>query len=203
LAPAIAKTRSLVERESFIAKLARQLAVSPATIYGDLKQGGPHRAKPSAAISAAVSLEEPLAAKARGTLSQIWRFAVADKDLFQRARVELGEEFCVSLEQKELLALIESLGDGYDFQPALLLNYIPVENEGLRQYLLKLLHINVSEAEAQKWSTELIPIIHREALQRKIEKVNRALIQAGETEEIRRLLQEKMALNERLQTLKG
>lgn len=203
LAPAIAKTKSLVEQDSFIAKLAGKLAVSPAIIYADLKKGGISRAAPPADMAAVKPLQEPLAAKAGETLQQLWRFAVADKNFFCRARVELGENFCATAEQKELLALIEGLGDGYDFQPALLLNYIPAENEGLRQYLLKLLQINVSEAEAQKWSVELIPIIRREAIQRRIHEVSRALAQAGGAEEIRCLLQEKMALDERLHALKG
>ena len=203
LAPAIIKTKSLVERESFIAKLSRRLTVSPATIYADLKKNGLSRAAPPAEAGASPSWQAPLAAKAGETLQQLWRFAVANKDYFQRARVELGEDFCATKEQKELLTLIEGLGDDYDFQPALLLNHIPAENEGLRQYLLKLLHINVSEAEAQKWSTELIPIVRKEALQRRIDQINRALTQAGEEEELRGLLREKMALDERLQALKG
>ena len=203
LAPAIAKTKSLVERESFIAKLARQLAVSPATIYADLKKGGFSYAAPPAGAAAAKPFQEPLAAKASETLQQLWRFAVADKDFFSRARVELGENFCATAEQKELLSLIEGLGEDFDFQPALLLNHIPPENEGLRQYLLKLLQINVSEAADKKWPAELIPIVRREALQRRIDEISRALAQAGSPEEIRSLLQEKMALDERLQALKG
>jgi hypothetical protein len=145
---------------------------------------------------------EPLAAKGSETLQQVWRFAVADKEFCTCARVELGGDFAATMEQKELLSLIESLGDDYSFQPALLLNHIASENEGLRQYLLKLLQINVSEAEAQKWSTELIPIVRAEALQRKIDEISRALQQAAGPEDIRRLLQEKMALDERLQALK-
>ena len=203
LAPAIAKTKSLVEKESFIAKLARQLAVSPATVYADLKKEGASNTAPSITAPAAPLAQAPLAAKGGETLSQLWRFAVADKDFFRRARVELGEDFCATAEQKELLALIEGLGESYDFQPALLLNHIPAENEGLRQYLLKLLQINVSEAEAQKWSTELIPIVRKEALQRRIEEINRAIAQAGGAQNVRSLLQEKIALDERLQAFKG
>ena len=207
LTPAIAKTKSLVERESFIAKLARRLAVSPATIYADLKKGGFARAAPPADVAVSNSLQQPLAAKASETLQQLWRFAVADKDFFFRARMELGEYFASTSEQKELLALLEGMGDDYNFQPALLLNHIPAENEGLRQYLLKLLQINVSEAESQKWSRELIPIVRAEALQRRNNEIQNALPLSGEPDsfspEQRRLLQEKQALAEQKHALKG
>ncbi|MCL1975736.1 MAG: DNA primase [Firmicutes bacterium] len=196
LTSAIAKTKSLVERESFIAKLARELAVSPAIVYADLKKNGYSQVALSANTVIANTLTEPLAAKASDALLQLWRFAVEDKEFFVKARIELGEDFTVTAEQKELAALIENLGEGYDFQPSLLLNYISTENEGLRQYLLKLLQINVSVTEAQKWSTELITIVRADALQKRIEEISHALLKADSDGEIRRLLQEKQKLAE-------
>ena len=202
LVPALAKTKSLVERESFIAKLARQLAVSPASIFAELKKGAAGQAMPQAAPVLPYPNKEPLALKSSETLDLLWRFAIADKELFKKLLTELEEGFAVTTEQKELLALIKGQDKTYGFQPALLFNHIPTENEGLRQYLLKLLEISVSEEQSQR-TTELILVVRIDALKRKIEEINQALGQSGNPADMRRLLQKKMVLDERLHALKG
>jgi len=203
LLPAIAKTSSHVERESFITNLAAKLAVTPQTIYADLRKSGLAITAPRLEPALSPALLGSLSAKASDARKQLWRFAIADKKFFQRARAELGADFATGAEEEQLAALIESLGDGYNFLPASLLNYIAPENEGLRQYLLKLLQINISEEQCQKWAEELIPIVRREALRQKIAQINRDLQQEVNLEAAQQLLRDKMLLDQQLAAMKG
>ncbi|MCL2496731.1 MAG: DNA primase, partial [Clostridiales bacterium] len=203
LLPAIAKTSSHVERESFIAKLALNLAVSPQTIYADLRKSGLAITAPRHELPLSPALQGSLSAKAKDARKQLWRFAIADKSFFLRARAELGDDFAIGAEEEQLAALIESLGESYDFTPASLLNHIGCENEGLRQHLLKLLQISISEEQYQKWAEELITIVRRESLRQKIAQINQALQQESSLEAAQQLLKEKMLLDKQLEAMKG
>lgn len=202
LLPAIAKTASATERESFIRKLAQELGVSVSTVYADLRKSGLRIAEPKPDLAAASAVKQPILADYKAK-SQLLRLALENKNIFEKAKQELAGDFAVTEEESQLITLIEDLGADYDFKPGALFNHIPEEQEGLRQILLKLLQVDIPDEQADKLAEELILAVKQATLAEKIQEINQKLTQTAEQQELRQLLQEKTELNQRLQALKG
>ncbi|MGI5891240.1 MAG: DNA primase [Bacillota bacterium] len=143
LIPAISKTSSHVERDSFIRLLAHRLEVEAEAIYADLAKNGIKIS--NSASKTKVASKKPIIVKSPSlkAINPLFSLLLQDKESFYRMRQETGYDFCRNEEEKKLVELVESLGDNYDWQIVTLLHILPQENEGLRQLLLNLLQAEV------------------------------------------------------------
>ena len=146
LLPALAKARNATERESFIRELSRQLQVNEAAILADLS-----RVQGNAQAPSVRPKPRPADQAGRPANRQLLALSLYDKALFQKAQAELGEDFAATELEAELISLMREAGDAWVGNPASLLNHIGEENEGLREFLLKLI-----EAEAPASDLSLV-----------------------------------------------
>ncbi|MDR2713512.1 MAG: DNA primase [Clostridiales bacterium] len=198
LLPAISKTRSQVERESFIRELANKLSVSTDTIYADLRKSGFAIVPPAQKLSAIPPAENmPIATRAS---SQLLRLMLSDEEIFAKAIEELGPDFGSNPQESQLIKMIIDLGN-YDFQIVSLLHRFDDENEGLRQFLLKLLQVDIPEGDMQKLTAEYICACKITALQKRIGALNEQL-KSGQGD-LQAALREIEELNQELHKLKG
>ncbi len=207
LLPEIAQTPSQVERDSFIRQLAQRLQVSESAIYGDLQKKGLKLAPPVHPVL--LGGERKLRA---GTAMQIFRLMLEDQAFCQQARACLGEEFPPRPEAQALLALIDQLGAAYTWRPSQLLSYLEAENEeemqkkeGLRQFLLKLLQLEIPLDDLAAGKEAFLREYQRarqvEALQAQVKALTQGL--TGESTDTRAVLQEISRLQRELQQLKA
>lgn len=156
LLPAIANTQSVVERDSFIRLMADKLGVLPETVYADLRKSGLKIAAPKAAAAKAAPLNINLSSKTAPLL----RIAIENKKVFDKVEAELGLDFWNTKAECLLAYVVKANYSDYNWQPATLLEKIDemqagnpqdlanikeentrksVQNEGIKQFLLKLL----------------------------------------------------------------
>ena len=139
LLPAITKTKSQVERDSFISLLAEKLEVAASNIYADLRKSG-------LVLNVPKEINKPKVVDSidRSKLTdidiQVLRLMLEDEEFYQLALEELPGQFSFCGVADELVNFVKQIADEYDFEPASLLNRLSDENEGLRRFLLKLLH---------------------------------------------------------------
>ena len=138
LLPAISKTKSQVERDSFISLVAQKLEVAPNNIYADLRKSGLKINTPRQ-MNNQKTLVPSDKIKLKDIEIQVLRLLIEDRDFFSLTLSELPQGCGFNGTAGELIALIKEAED-YDWQPVTLINRIGEENEGLRRFLLKLLH---------------------------------------------------------------
>ncbi len=196
LLPALRKVKNHTERASFVSQLARKLQVSEQAIQADLASG-----RNSAA--ATLALKKPPAQQHTGlphhpASRQLLLLAISDPAVFDKAQKELGEHFASTPEEQALIDLIAQLGPHYDFHPSSLFNYLSEENEGLRNFLLKLLETDSDGASADAY----IRTIRQHHLSEKIALLQQQISEAEQNhEDSIALLQEKMRLLEEAKQL--
>ncbi len=201
LLPAIAATKSGVEREGFIRELARQLQVNEESVYADLRRSGLKIAKPGGGAVNPAALKTTVLKRPEVFLL---RLALEDKNIFALAKRELGEDFPANAQEAQLISLIENLGEEYDYHPATLFNHIEPNSEGLRQFLLKLLQADIPQGDKGKLAGEWINGVKRALLQGRKAELQQRLTQAiAAGGEVRELLAEKMLLDKQFEELKG
>ncbi len=174
LLPAIAATQSQTERETFIRRLARQLQVSDTAIYADLAKSGLIDGKKLArpqSINIPPSNEQVSLPAQR----QLLALAITDKRIFDKAVEELGDNFVTTEQEQQIVGLILELGEAYDFQPNSLFNHLAEENEGLRQFMLKLLETVIPEGDAYLLADSYIKTIGEHQLRTKISQIEQAI----------------------------
>ena len=195
LLPAIASTRTQTERESFIRKLARQLQVSDTAIYADLAKSGLLDGKKLAPPRREEKLRQEQQYAQHPAQLQLLSLAVNNQKIFNKAKTELAENFGSTDQERQLIGLIESLGSEYDFHPNSLFNYLKEENEGLRQFMLKLLETDITGADQYILADSCISIIKQQLAKNKIAQINRDITAAeANNEDCRELLKEKLRL---------
>ena len=195
LLPAIASTRTQTERESFIRKLARQLQVSDTAIYADLAKSGLLDGKKLAPPRHEEKLRQEQQYAQHPAQLQLLSLAVNNQKIFNKAKTELAENFGSTDQERQLIGLIESLGPEYDFHPNSLFNYLKEENEGLRQFMLKLLETDITGADQYILADSCISIIKQQLAKNKIAQINRDITAAeANNEDCRELLKEKLRL---------
>lgn len=202
LQPALNKTRNQTERDSFIRELSRRLQVSEEAIRADLQRGGRGgNSGNSLTVSPELRRKPAIVQTGKPANRQLLALSLSDKNIFASACAELGEDFASTDQEAQLITLIESLGDDYDFQPASLLNYIDDEKEGLRDFLLKLIDTEIpSEGRAQV-AEDVIRLIKSRLDASKLEDLQRRIEAAeaeGRHEEVAELIGEKLRLKEQL-----
>lgn len=128
LKPYLNACTDAVELDSVVSLVARALGVNPDTVYADLH---PSRVKlpQRRHIDAAAAAGAP--ADGVQTMPQVERvqanlvlFMLSDKEIYEKAVAELGENFTDSAPLQELLTLVKNIKDKYDWRPASLLNYL-------------------------------------------------------------------------------
>lgn len=204
LLPAIAGARNQTERESFIRRLARRLQISETAINADLAKSG---LLPAAQAYAGATPAPPprpagpadMPAKMEsGELKarqQLLALAIADEKIFRQAQSELGADWTAKEEERRIIDIINAKGGGYDFQPQSLFNDLPEENEGLRQFVLKLLETDIPGDDAATLATDCICTIRHHRLREQIAALDRAIdAAAAVNEDYRQLLTEKTRL---------
>ncbi|NLF79573.1 MAG: DNA primase [Clostridia bacterium] len=204
LLPAIAGARNQTERESFIRRLARQLQISETAINADLAKSGLLPA--GQAFAGAAPAPPPRPAHPADTAikrdsgqlkarQQLLALAIADEKIFCLANAELGSDWAGSDEERQIIDIIIAKGGGYDFQPQSLFNDLPEENEGLRQFVLKLLETDIPGDDAATLAADCIETIRHHRLREKIAALDRAIdAAAAVNEDYRQLLAEKTRL---------
>ncbi|MDO4581796.1 MAG: DNA primase [Bacillota bacterium] len=200
LLPAIIATPSQTEQAIFIRQLAKKLNVSEDALKADIARarqrggsGGGGGNAPRAAVSA-----EKLRGVAQARRSLL-RLAAEDKNIFARALAELDSKLGATAEEDQLIALIIELGADYDYHLNSLFNYIEEKNEGLRNFLLKLLQTDIPDADAKVLAEDYIRIIKQYEVRQRIAEIQAQLADAGiSTEQIAALLAEKTRLNKLL-----
>jgi len=171
LLPTIAKSKSQVERESFINLLAKRLGVSTETVYADLRKSGLKIAPPQKDIIS-IRRHSIQSAIVADPSSMLLRLMLEDQDVFSQVLEELGDDFCQSEEEKQLIFMVKELHEEYDWHAASLLHRFSGENEGLRQFVLKLLQIDLPPLTFNELANEYIQAFKIRILQKRIQKLN-------------------------------
>ena len=100
-----------------------------------------------------------------------------------------------------MIDFVRELGDDYDFVPSSLFNHISEENEGLRSFLLKLLHTDVPGVD-EAAPDDYIRTIRKHVIEQRIAELQRLIATAeGNNEDVDALIAEKLQLSRQLRQL--
>ena len=226
----ISKTKSNVERDSFINLMAQKLGVSAQTIYADLAKSGLKLTSEIPKIKPAVSKIITSAATAsRNETTVLLRLAIEDKKIFEETAQTLGLDFWPHKEEKALIALITKQGGAYDWNPASLLHRINETNkaneqqtgkesiesteekeeiEGLRDFLLKLLSTEIPEGNKTMLAEHYIKDFRKKSCQKEAGEILLEIQRLGQDPSGNRELQTKLTqryteLQQQIQQLKN
>ena len=190
LVPALRSTRNLTEYDGFVRQLARRLQVSEDAIRADVGRSVSRREQ-----SAGPVYREKQYRPGHPANRQLLLLALANENIFRRAREELGGLFPSTEEEAQLIAYIEQLGEDYDFQPASLFNYLEEGQEGLRQFLLKLLQTEAAQGEGDTLANDYIRTIKQRDLADRAKALQRRINEAeSRGEDLTELLRQKLQL---------
>ncbi|MBO7667122.1 MAG: hypothetical protein J6T26_01545 [Firmicutes bacterium] len=191
LVPALRATRNQTEYDSFVRQLARRLQVSEDAIRADVGRGGKaqREQRPDSLY------REKRFRPGRPANRQLLLLALSNENIFRKAREELGELFPSTEEEAQLIAYVEQLGPTFDFRPSSLFNYLDEGQEGLRQFLLKLLQTEAPQGEADVLANDYIRAIKQRDLADRGKALQRRIAEAeSRGEDVSGLLREKMQL---------
>ena len=190
LAPWLKRLNQRTQYDGFVRQLARQLQVSEEAIRSDVARGGD-----AVAHSSYTGYKEKIYRPGHPSNRQLILLALSDKNIFQRAKKELGPLFPSTEEEAQLIDFIAEIGDEYDFQPSSIFNYLGEENEGLRQFLLKLLQADVAQGEADALANDYIRSIKQRDLADRTKALQRRISEADSRhEDLTDLLRQKLHL---------
>ena len=223
LFPAIAGTKSVVERDSFIRLMASSLEIFPETVYADLRKSG-------LKISSPVNKKQNtpiINIKLKSKTAPLLRLVLEDKAIFDKTEKELGLNFWETFPEQQLIDIVKENYNEYSWNPVSLLGKIENENkeeiraisdngrektvkeeenatnsaknEGIKQFLLKLLSKELPEENRQKLADEYIRAIKIGILQQEVENMLQAMQRGESTQE---LLREIMQKQKEMQTLR-
>lgn len=179
LKPAINRLRNQTEKADFIRTLSRRLQVAEDAIRADL---APKAGPGSLSREAPLTRPAPAAPARAGRAANRYLLALAigDENIFRLAARELGADFASTEEEGQLITYIDALGADYDWNPAALFNQLGPENEGLRQFLLKLIQADYPQNADEKLARDYIRTIKKQLLQQRLRDLQRE-IAAAET----------------------
>ena len=200
LMPAIIKTNSHVEKDSFIRLLASRLEVSAETVYADLVKNGLKIKAPAKEDKAATKTVMAKAPSIKA-INPLFNIILQDKDAFDKLLKETGYGFCQNEGEKELVQFVQSLADTYDWQIITLLHILPPENEGLRQLLLNLLQAEFPSSDYIDIIDDWIKSYRLHDLQDQIKNLSKKL--SKKPENAKDILKQISILQQRVQKLKS
>lgn len=180
LLPALNKTRSSTERDSFIRELARRLQVDPEAIRADLGRGHDQAQRDGGRRGEQLpQRQRPAPAPAGHPANrQLLCLALSDKNIFTRAAQELGDDFASTQQEAQLIEIIRRHAAEYDFSGASLLNYIDEENEGLRGFLLKLIDTEIPDENRLQVAEDNIRLIKARLVKQALAELQQRIIAA-------------------------
>jgi len=205
LLPAMRRCRNATELDSFILQLSRTLHVSEAAIRADLSRGG-RSSSPTERSIPSRPVRLPTACRpgrpCRPANRQLLIFGLSDKNIFETATAQLGENFPSTEEEAQLIAFIQELGAEYDFDPRTLFNHLDSEKEGLRQFLLKLLETDCPTDDREQLARDYICSIQRQAKKERLLQLQKQIAEADQSkEDTLALMKEKYELTRELKGL--
>ncbi len=200
LLPAIAKTASSVERESFIQLLASRLQVATENVYADLRKSGLAVAMPKSNNRLAPDFGNNITVKSSAS-AQLLRLMLENLQICRLALAELGDNFGANEQENSLLKYLKERQNDDNLNIFSLLNCFEGENEGLKSFLLKLLQINIPDQITDKLALEYINAVRLGVIRQQINAVN-GQIAAGQGD-MRQLLTELDSLQRQIQRIKG
>lgn len=204
LLPAMGRCRNATELDGFIQQLSRVLHVSEDAIRADLARG-----KGTSIVSQSQSSRHvptvrrfQISPAGRPANRQLLIFGLSDKNIFETAVAELGDDFPSTEEEAQIIAFVQGLGSLYDFDPRTLFNYLDAEKEGLRQFLLKLIETDCPKENRAQLAQDYIRSIKEHSLKQRLAAIQ-SCIQAAEQnkEDLSSLLEEKTRLTRELKGL--
>lgn len=176
LAPHIINCRNQVEREAFIASLAKKLGVGQSAIYTDLeKYGFTNKKKPEpqnkptpVMRGETANIEEKL------QLDMVF-YIISSKEVYDEVKKTIGFNFTFRQSLQELLTLVQNFEDKeeYNFNPSTLFSL--VSDGETKQILLKMLERDVDKAEIPSLATGCIRAIEIRTLQSEVDVLTKAL----------------------------
>ena len=191
LAPALRATNNQTEYDSFVRQMARKLQVSEDAIRADVGRGQRQRSHGESDTVYKEKRYRP----GRPANRQLLLLALSDENIFRRAQAELGELFPSTEEESQLIAFVDQLGETYDFRPSSLFNYLEEGQEGLRQFLLKLLQTESAQGEADVLANEYIRTVKQRDLADRTKALQRRISEAeSRGEDVTDLLRQKLQL---------
>lgn len=144
LKPHLNACEDAVELEGVINQLSRAIGIAAETIYAELRPKAKldTLARPAAPVAEnAVNRQtEPKFSRAEANLVY---FMLCNRQIFERAVSELGENFLESQSLQELLTLVQNIKDKYKWKPADLFSYLPPDGEAY-QLLLRMAQAEVA-----------------------------------------------------------
>ena len=183
------------EADSFIRELAHKLQVDENSIRSDLSHSSTSATASTAAAQNITRAGQKIFRSGHPANRQLLLQAICDPKIFAHAQQSLGELFPSTEEEAQLITLIDQLGEHYNFQPSSLFNYIDKENEGLRQFLLKLLQSEIIFGNYE----EYISAIQQHHLQDQISLLQKQIAMAeAQHQDTSALVQEKLLLTQKL-----
>lgn len=176
LRPYLNSCDDAVELESVIALLGKAIGVAPETIYSELR--------PKKAVQALKKkLTKPQMVPQNQNAGQtaaidrkqanLVLFMLCDKDVYEKALTELGENFVESPPLQELLALVQNIKSKYNWQPSSLFSYL--EDGAAYQLLLRMVQVDLSNSDLSGLAAGCINAIKIERLQKQVEGKRRQL----------------------------
>ena len=193
LKPYLARVKSNTERDSFINRLARLLQVSERSIYADV-QG---KAQTAAQTTNKNPLPKVVQAPNGGHISNqhLLALSLSNEEIFVKACQELGDDFPSSEAESAVINLIKDNRNSYNFQPNSLLNYLDEENEGLRQFLLKLIQADLPVSDSGPLAESYILTIKKRKLDQKLSELQKQIREKEAAhEDVSELVKEKIKL---------
>ncbi|MDO4732467.1 MAG: DNA primase [Bacillota bacterium] len=202
LLPAMRRCSNATELESFILQLSRSLHVPESAIRADLSRSGRSSQPAAPARPSRRSSPCPPDRPCRIANRQLLIFSLSDKNIFENALSELGENFPSNNEEAQLIDFICDLGPEYDFDPRTLFNHLNAEKEGLRQFLLKLLETDCPTEDRERLAGDYICSIQRHAKKERLLQLQKQIAEADQSkEDTLALMKEKYELTRELKGL--
>ncbi len=167
LLPDIAKCSSLVERDSFIALVARELEVLPESIYADLRKNGYRIDAPRGIAPKRNGLPPKKNRKDMQVKKLLLRLMLENKTVWQKIEETLADE---QWADETILLLLQTVRDNletYDWQPANLLTTLSGDGQNL---VAEILAEDMPAEDVEELATSCIRAIKIDHLQREIAK---------------------------------
>ncbi len=205
LLPFIAKCKNQVERDGFIALLAKTVGVNVEAIYSDLnKQGLKTGGRPQERQTAGrEQTGTPASVGLDRKQANLVLFLLYQQEIFDEVEKKLGLDFAENQLLQELVSLVQKIKEKYNWQPATLFSYL---DEGeTKQLLLRMLSADVAEPGSKKFmdmARGVIKSIQIDRLQQAVEAKQKSLQTTVKKEDTISVLQEIKDLQQQIQQLR-
>ena len=203
LLPYIARCKNQVERDSFIALLAKTVGVSPEAIYRDLQKQNSMQSPTSSLQLQKRKEQQKTQQKLDKKQANLVLFLLYSPQVYAEVEKKLGFQFTNHPLLQELLTLVQKIKTEYHWQPAALFSYL--EKGETKQLLLKMLEVEIDPTSHHflQLAEGCINGILIERLQQEIEEKECTLKQTVDMKQKKQLLAEILQLQQQVRTLRA